>query len=953
MRSAFAMACGLLSGCGASPSKAPVDRVDTTVEPPDSGAPGVDTADTAAPEEPDGPAPYCRSLDPDWAAAYTSALDRQLAEVIEEQELLGDARVYVAADGTCAWRDLPSITHPLPELGRALFFSLDLSGDRDVACATCHHPELGGGDAISLSMGPGVAPERMGADRVRGLTDVADIQVGRNAPTTFNAGLWDRALFWDGRVEALDPVVGANGAGGAVVAESIDGSDVLDDDTADLVHAQAHFPVAAVHEMGGDWGAEFADSGALRDALAARLAGDADWVDRFAAVCAGSELPESWLVACASGDGEALVTFPHIARALSEYQRSQVFTQTPWAAYVQGDVDAIDDTAKAGALVFLRDVGDGGQGCARCHVGDLFSDEDFHAIGGHQIGPGLAPSGADAGRGLISDDPLDDYRFRTPSLLNVEVTAPYFHAGSMASLTQAVVFYRNIPSNLGEYFGDPDRLELHPRPWCRMVQFANIPDCDSLFTKENTLGADIEGSLDEDAADIADFEGEVSASIVAFLRTLTDPRVTDPTALAPWVAADSVLDVTDTSSEWDTYCEVMTERSPVLNLRAKGFRWVVTGAVVDGLGINADAPIADVFGLGYWSQIDPDFSVYSGLERDADVLGALTFELLHPDQRTALLAAYGAMVEDGVYEEVLGGREAVFATLADARSGAADRSAERRALLAEVGAAEGRLVVALVEAYRAARTALPESDRAAHLDALQALVDGDLSGLPEGIIDPTTGAVTPSAAVRDALAAVDTTGGPALALFAARYATFWTARPCELAFMSRLDIGARRANYFGFLPWSNRYLFDLDTGRTGPGPLMGELAGVMGQAERSLGLDATVADILTTSIVAQRAETATREDVAVTLDTLRDLTLDAAAVSAATDRVVAAQVDWSGHEADQLEAELGYYSAMAQGLAAAGNTHLAEYLACIEAPETQAMRDNGGFDALGGGTCVP
>ena len=63
------------------------------------------------------------------------------------------------------------------------------------------------------------------------------------------------------------------------------------------------------------------------------------------------------------------------------------------------------------------------------------------------------------------------------------------------------------------------------------------------------------------------------------------------------------------------------------------------------------------------------------------------------------------------------------------------------------------------------------------------------------------------------------------------------------------------------------------------------------------------------------------------------------------------QAEVAQADAAMLLAELTYYTALAQAEAAAGSTRLADYVACIESPETQAMRGAGGFDALGGGSC--
>ncbi len=956
-RSRVPAALALLLGCstppGSKPTAAAPDSGTAPTTQPDTNTPDTDTDSGDTGEDVPPEPPYCRSLDPDWRDHYVDAIDVELAEVIEEHELEGDGRVYVTEDGTCAWRDLPDITDPLPLLGRELFFSLDLSGDRDVACATCHHPELGGGDAISLSLGPGHPAHLMGADRARGLSDITAVQVARNAPTTFNMGLWDTAMFWDGRVESPDGARGANGEGSPILAEDLHGVELEEDSPATLVEAQAYQPVAALHEMGGTWGTAFDTDAELRNAIAARLALNPGWVDRFAAVCDTPGLPATWSAACDTADATALVTFPHIARALAEYQRSQTFTRSPWAAYVQGDVDAIDESAKRGALVFYRNIGDQGQGCVRCHSGDLFSDEKFHAIAGHQIGPGIEGTGDDFGRQRVTGDDSDQWKFRTPSLLNVEVTAPYFHAGSMASLTQTVVFYRNIEVGVDEYFGSIDRQELHPRPWCRMTQFQDIPGCDELYTSDHTHGGDIFSVLDEDAGDIIDFQGEVSVQLVAFLRSLTDPRVRSADDLAPWVSPDSVLEVTDTSSEWDRYCEVMVERDSIVNLRSKGFRWVTTGEVVDGLSVNAAVEWHDLFGLQYWREIVPDFEAVSCVSRTSDNLGTVLLEALTADQREVLLNAYSSITAAGHHQAVQAHREAVFTELGRLRAADTTGNDGWTAAQASAFSAEGALIAAMARAYRDTALAVPESDRTAHFRDLKALVGGDLSSLPDGVFSSSAHTVTLSAAVQAELDAIDTTGGPDLLLFAAQYATFWTGWDCQYSFMPRSDRGARRANYFGFLPWSDGYLFNLDNGKTGPGPLLAEVSGFMARHETTYGLRSVLLHADTLSIAAQHNQLLARGELATEVEAVKDLTLSETALQAHLDRIIERNEAVGALEAEQLEAELDYYVPLAQAITAAGNTDFADYLACIEDPATQAMRDHGGFEALGGGSCLP
>jgi DNA-binding CsgD family transcriptional regulator len=68
------------------------------------------------------------------------------------------------------------------------------------------------------------------------------------------------------------------------------------------------------------------------------------------------------------------------AMGIGASQSSQIFTETPWRAYVEGDNAAIDAAAKRGALLFLRDAKQGGADCASCHAGDFFTDEASSSI---------------------------------------------------------------------------------------------------------------------------------------------------------------------------------------------------------------------------------------------------------------------------------------------------------------------------------------------------------------------------------------------------------------------------------------------------------------------------------------------------------------------------------------------------------------------------------------------
>jgi len=83
-----------------------------------------------------------------------------------------------------------------------LFYSKALGGEQNTACASCHHPMLGGGDNLSLSIGVAAdKPNALGANRQT--SDFKHTQVPRNAPTTFNVVFWKNNLFHDGRIVRL------------------------------------------------------------------------------------------------------------------------------------------------------------------------------------------------------------------------------------------------------------------------------------------------------------------------------------------------------------------------------------------------------------------------------------------------------------------------------------------------------------------------------------------------------------------------------------------------------------------------------------------------------------------------------------------------------------------------------------------------------------------------------
>jgi len=507
-----------------TPAPEPEPTPTPTPEPEPTPTPTPEPEPTPTPEPTPSPTPEPEPEPTPTPPPTTppTALDLQLRGVIAAQGLTGDPTIG---------RDLPAIDEPLAQLGMRLFFSTSLSGELDVACASCHHPDLAGADLLGLPIGTGaVDPSVLGPGRR--LLAGAPL-VARNTPTAFNVALWDSGLFWDSRVESLgkEPLE-AGAASGIRTPDTALG--VADPEAgADLAAAQSRFPLTSPAEMLGD-ALPGVSGDAIRAHLASRLGGYGAGVDELGAGADG------WLAAFRAVYGDApaatLVTADRIAQAISAYERAATFVDNAWSRYVAGDNAALSDAAKRGAVAFLLPEAQGGRGCAGCHAGDRFTDERHHTVGFPQIGPGAGdgPFGDDDfGRGHETGAPADRWAFRTPSLLNVARTAPYGHAGTYTTLQQVMQHYANPQARATAYAQGAE--------WCQQAQYAVLPLCQGLYPHAlaNTTAA-LQKVADERARGTSLLPRQpippaVAADIIAFLEALTDPCLDDATCRGRFV----------------------------------------------------------------------------------------------------------------------------------------------------------------------------------------------------------------------------------------------------------------------------------------------------------------------------------------------------------------------------------------------------------------------------------
>ncbi|PHR54542.1 MAG: cytochrome-c peroxidase [Arcobacter sp.] len=431
-------------------------------------------------------------------------IDDEVSVLISSYALTGDPSTN---------RTIPSINSPKAQLGMKLFYTKGLGGDKDSACVTCHHPVLGGGDNLSLSVGVGaVIEDLLGEGRLHDASSAhydGFAPVPRNAPSTLNIALWDSVLFWDGRVQSITPNAGENGSvGGIRTPDSAFGFVDLSAG-ANLTVAQARFPVTSPEEMKGFVFEAGNSNDVLRTALATRFV--------------SQTITNTWQNEFDSVYGTNSVNFPNIVDAIGEYERSQVFVNTPWKAYVQGDTSAISTEAKHGAKLFFSSYEAGGMNCVMCHSGDFFTDESFHVAAMPQVGRGKGDGVEDDfGRMRESSDSVDKYAFRTPTLLNVEMTGPWGHAGGYTSLRAVVTHMVNPDTAVPGY--DLSQLDS-------MVKTTNTASNTALALAQ--LNANRTAGISPHQSVIAT-DGQID-NLVEFLKTLTDPCTKDRNCLSPWI----------------------------------------------------------------------------------------------------------------------------------------------------------------------------------------------------------------------------------------------------------------------------------------------------------------------------------------------------------------------------------------------------------------------------------
>ena len=169
-------------------------------------------------------------------------------------------------------------------------------------------------------------------------------------------------------------------------------------------------------------------------------------------------------------EGPGDITMAQVATAIGDFVISEWRSDdAPFDDHLRGDANALTPQQKRGLAVFY-----GPGRCGTCHTGPLLTDQKFHALALPPFGPGRTrafdPYARDVGRMAETDRLEDAYRFRTPSLRNVELTAPYGHNGAYVTL-QGIVRHHLDPLGLLERW-DRTQVILPDHAGFRATDFA-------------------------------------------------------------------------------------------------------------------------------------------------------------------------------------------------------------------------------------------------------------------------------------------------------------------------------------------------------------------------------------------------------------------------------------------------------------------------------------------------
>lgn len=354
-------------------------------------------------------------------------------------------------------------------LGKMLFWDEQLSSDGSMACGTCHQPSHGGADPRITN-----TPTNPGPDGIMGTDDDIHGSPGMHRANSFGHFIEDATFGFGAQSTGRNtPSMIAAAYFQDLFWDGRATSEFLDPVTGVVVipqggalESQSLDPIISDVEM--------ADEGRTWPAITAKVAGMRPMAlatnltpDMTAALAVDATYPE--LFEAAFGTTE--VTPVRIAFALAAYQRTLIPDQSKFDRVMRNQAN-FTQAENRGRNAFNSNQ----SRCDECHSGTLFSDDEFHNLG-------LRPVAEDDGRRSVTGDFSHRGQFKTPSLRNVALRPRFFHTG-----------------------GD------------------NINNLLGVLNFYDDEGGDFPNNKD-DLLDNIRVPNIVRGDIIAFLNTLTDPRV--------------------------------------------------------------------------------------------------------------------------------------------------------------------------------------------------------------------------------------------------------------------------------------------------------------------------------------------------------------------------------------------------------------------------------------------
>ena len=357
-------------------------------------------------------------------ATGSSTLDQQLTTVLAEHGFTG------RVESTLDQRLGRKLDHQLADLGRLLFFDTVGGLNNDNNCSGCHSPTHGFGDTQSIAIGidnNGI----VGADR-------SGPRNQRRTPMVVNTAFFPN-LMWNSRFAALSNNPFDNSAGFQFpLPEGLTLSY-----QPHLLVAQAFIPPTERVEVAG-----FTfpgDNVDIRNEVLRRINNVPEYRKLFSKI-----FP-------AVRDGGP-ISFDMFGLAISEFEFSLVFADAPIDQFARGQVNALTDDQKRGALLFF-----GKAKCVECHKvsgtsNEMFSDFSQHVVGVPQIAPAVGnvafdgpAQNEDFGLEQVTGSAADRYKFRTSPIRNVALQPAFFHNGAFTRLEDAIRHHLDVFNSARNY----------------------------------------------------------------------------------------------------------------------------------------------------------------------------------------------------------------------------------------------------------------------------------------------------------------------------------------------------------------------------------------------------------------------------------------------------------------------------------------------------------------------